>query len=291
MASNSLLFTRNANNGALTTERIRQLAPAVFSTTHAENLTSRYVPMHTSELLPVLADYGYEPVQAAQKRSRKQSSEHAGHMLAFAKRDDIFTDSTSYRPEIIVYNSHDGSGAVKLFAGLYRFICSNGIVAGEGYNVRVLHSRSITGFETMLRSIVDSLPSMLDNIQRLHDTKLTLDQAYTMAERSVQTRWDYLPRMSEQRIDPDNKLSGIYATERTVSDVLRVTRNEDNYADAFTVFNRIQEGVIRGNAFVKSFTEKNPDGTLRKARSLGSIKEHVRINSELWDIANEVAFA
>jgi hypothetical protein len=57
------------------------------------------------------------------------------------------------------------------------------------------------------------------------------------------------------------------------------------------VFNRIQEGVIRGNAFVRSFTEKNPDGTLRKARSLGSIKEHVRINSELWDIANEVAFA
>lgn len=291
MASNNLIFTRNANNGALTTERIRQLAPAVFSTTHADTLTSRYVPMHTSDLLPVLADYGYEPVQAAQKRSRKLSPEHAGHMLAFAKRDDIATEIGAYRPEIIVYNSHDGSGAVKLFAGLYRFICSNGIVAGEGYNVRVLHSRSMNGFETMLRSIVESLPSMLDNIQRLHDTKLTLDQAYTMAERSVQTRWNYLPRMSETLRDPDIKLSGVYATDTTIADVMRVTRNEDNYSDAFTVFNRIQEGVIRGNAFVKSFTEKQPEGTMRKARTLGSIKEHVRINSELWDIANEVAFA
>lgn len=286
MATNSLIFTRNANNGALTTERIRQLAPAVFSTTHSDKLTNRYVPMHTSDLLPVLSDYGYEPVQAAQKRSRKLSTEHAGHMLAFAKRDEIITDTTAYRPEIIVYNSHDGSGAVKLFAGLYRFICSNGIVAGEGFGVRVMHSKTLTGFETMLHNVIESLPSMMDKIERLHNTKLTVDQAFTMAERGVQTRWDFVPSWAEGQ-----RKSGVFATDRTVADVLRVTRNEDNYADAFTVFNRIQEGVIRGNAFVKSFTEKHQDGTMRKARTIGSIKEHVRINAELWDIAEEVAFA
>jgi len=59
--------------------------------------------------------------------------------------------------------------------------------------------------------------------------------------------------------------------------------------DAFTVFNRIQEGVIRGNAFVKSLNTTHPEGHMRKARNVSSIKEHVRINSELWDIADAIA--
>jgi hypothetical protein len=76
-----------------------------------------------------------------------------------------------------------------------------------------------------------------------------------------------------------------------VADVLRVSRYEDNYMDAFTVFNRIQEGVIRGNAFVKSLSDKHPNGVMRKARAVNSVKENIRINSELWNIAEDIAFA
>ena len=76
-----------------------------------------------------------------------------------------------------------------------------------------------------------------------------------------------------------------------MKDVLSVRRLEDNTYDAWTVFNRIQEGVVRGNAFVRSVTTKHPEGTMRKARSLTSIKEHVRINQELWNIADELVSA
>ena len=44
-----VIFSRNNDNGILTTDRIRQLAPSVFSTTKAEHLTERYVPLHTSD--------------------------------------------------------------------------------------------------------------------------------------------------------------------------------------------------------------------------------------------------
>jgi hypothetical protein len=57
------------------------------------------------------------------------------------------------------------------------------------------------------------------------------------------------------------------------------------------VFNRIQENVVRGNAFVKSFTEKAPLGAMRKARPISSASEAVRVNRELWNIADEVVFA
>lgn len=276
---NHVIFSRNANNGALSTERIAALAPAVYATTKANKLTDRYVSLHTSDIIPVLADYGYEPVQAAQKRSRiAGAADHASHMVAFAKPASS-DEAVGIRPEIILYNSHDGTGSVKLFAGCFRFICSNGIIAGEGFQSRVYHSKALNGFEDMLRKTVDTLPSLMERMERLRGIVLTIDDAYLLAERSVATRWDFF----------NGQAKGVYATDTTVGNVLKITRNEDKGMDAFTVFNRIQEGVIRGNAFVKSLNATHPEGHMRKARNVSSIKEHVRINSELWNIADTIA--
>ena len=277
--SNHVIFSRNVNNGPLSAERIKQLAPAVYSTTKAHRLTDRYVSLHTSDIMPVLADYGYEPVQAAQKRSRiAGAADHASHMVAFAKPASA-DEGTGIRPEIILYNSHDGTGSVKLFAGCFRFICSNGIIAGEGFQSRVYHSKALTGFEDMMKATVASLPSLMQRMERLRGITLTIDDAYDIAQRGVATRWDMF----------NEQTKGVFATQTTVSNVLQPQRLQDVGMDAFTVFNRIQEGVIRGNAFVKSLNATHPDGHMRKARNVSSIKEHVRINAELWNIADAVA--
>ena len=278
--SKHVIFSRNANNTALTTERIQQLSPAVFATTKHDRLTDRYVALHTSDLIPVMQDYGYAPVQAAQKRSRKVSAEHSAHMIAFARTIDTDFAQGDVRPEIILYNSHDGSSSVKLFAGAFRFICSNGIVAGDGFQNRMYHNTSaLSGFEDMLRNTVANLPAMMERINLLKSVQLSSATAYEMAKRSVATRWDMF----------DAQTKGVYAIDKTITDVLAINRNEDDHMDAFTVFNRIQESVIRGKAFVKSLTEATPYGSIRKARPINSVKENIRINGELWDIAEEMA--
>lgn len=279
-----VIFSRNANNSALTTERIQQLAPAAFSTTKSDKLTDRYVSLNTSDIIPVMQDYGYAPVQAAQKRSRKNDPAHSAHMLAFAKTWDIDFGTGDIRPEIILYNSHDGSGSVKLFAGCFRFICSNGIVAGDGFQSRIYHSKALNGFEEMLRNTVATLPTMMERLEKLRTVQLNPVKALLMAQRGVATRWDMLDEI-------DEPTKGVYATIQTAGDVLKVSRYEDMPMDAFTVFNRIQEGVIRGSAFVKSLSDKHPEGVMRKARPVNSVKENIRINSELWNIAEDIAFA
>lgn len=280
-----VIFSRNNDNGILTTDRIRQLAPSVFSTTKAEHLTDRYVPLHTSDLIPVLADYGYQPVQAAQKRSRSANPEHTMHMLAFSHVNHIGNVQTDLRSEIVLYNSHDGTGAVRLFAGAFRFICSNGIVAGDGFNSRTYHSRSaMAAFEEVLRNTIEGLPRMMDRIEAMRSIIIDRDQAYDMAVKAVSTRWDIVDN------DKADK-RGAYATTRTIADVLQAQRIDDTTNDAWTVFNRIQENIIRGNAFIKSVTdvEGNPYGTMRKARPIASIRQHQQINTDLWNIAEAVA--
>lgn len=287
----NILFSRNNNNSALTVEQIKNLAPAIYSDTKAENLSDRYVSLRSSDLIPIMQDYGYSPVQAIQKSSRKNSPhshEHNAHMISFARTSQADYDNCinpeEVRPEIILYNSHDGSSAVKLFAGCYRFICSNGIIAGEGFNARAYHNKAaIQGFEEMLKNTVETLPMLMQRIERLKNTQLNSEQAYEMARASAKVRWELYADLQ------DKETKGTYASEATIRDLLMASRQEDQSQDAFTVFNRIQEGVIRGKAFVKSITETNPEGNMRKARPVASVKENIRINSELWDIADGFA--
>lgn len=280
--SKHVVFSRAANNAALSNESIALLAPAVFAVTKHDRLTERYVPLHTSALIPVMRDYGYEPVQAAQKRSRDAgNAQHASHMLAFAKpQQDDSIDGV--RPEIILYNSHDGTNSVKLYAGAFRFICSNGIVAGEGFQSRLYHNKSaMIGFEDMLRNTVATLPTLMERIQRLRSVQFSSAYALEMAKRGLATRWEAHNGQTK---------TGAYSTGRTLDDALRITRHADDKMDAFTVFNRIQESVVRGNVFIKSITDKQPEGSMRKARPINSVKEGLRVNTELWNIAEEMVY-
>ena len=291
MSKQNLIFSRNANNGELGADRLRYLAPAIFADSVKDSLSPRYAQLRTADVLPVLADHGFVPVQAAQKRSRKTSMEHTQHMVAFAHRDSVPSvsgleayDADANRGEIILYNSHDGSGSIKLFAGAYRFICSNGIVAGDGYQSRLYHNQAnVNSFEHMLTNTVKRLPVLLERIEQMRSIQLTRDAQREMATQSALTRWKWTPEMIEDAV-----IKGSYATDTTVSSLLAVNRFADFQEDAWTVFNRIQENVIRGGAMIKSFTEKNPDGSIRKSRAVNSVAENVRVNRELWDIAENI---
>jgi hypothetical protein len=281
----SLIFSRAANNGILSTEAIAQRAPAVFADSKHDRLTDRYQSLRTADLMPILADYGYFPTQAAQKRSRKTMglSEHSAHLLAFSNAHDVDTAS-DIRPEIVLYNSHDGTSSVKLFAGAYRFICSNGIVAGEGFNATAYHSRkALSGFEDMLRNIVGNITPMMDKIEALRQRTLNEDERFELAKQAVMKRWS----LFDNTVSGATIKRGSYADDTTISNVLGLQRAEDAGIDAWTTFNRIQENVLRGNAFVKSVTGADGDTIIRqrKARPITNITEHVRINSELWDLA------
>ena len=291
MSKQNLIFSRSSTNGELSADRLRYLAPAIFANSVKDSLSPRYAQLRTADVLPVLADHGFVPVQAAQKRSRKTSMEHTQHMVAFAHRDSLPSvsgleayDADANRGEIILYNSHDGSGSIKLFAGAYRFICSNGIVAGDGFQSRLYHNQAnVNSFEHMLTNTVKRLPVLMERIEQMRIIQLSRDDCREMAQKAVTTRWNWEPVEVEDAV-----VRGSYASGCTVDSLLQVNRFADYQTDAWTVFNRIQENVIRGGALIKSFTEKNPDGSFRKSRAINSVAENVRVNRELWDIAEDV---
>lgn len=286
----SLIKSRNIDNSFMSEADIRSRAPAAFSVTKADHLTDRYQSLQTSSLLPLMADYGYFPVQAAQTRPRRLSdmlkahasgsdasvSEHRHHLISFARADDLMKTD---RPEVTLFNSHNGSGAVRLFAGIYRMICSNGIVIGNGTEARIYHSKSaMSGFEDMLRQVVKNVPEVLATMERMKGVVVSYEQARQMAENAVALRW--------KRYDGGDEKGSFYNND-TIIGALRAKRSEDYGLDLYTVFNVIQENVMRGNAFVKSVTTSEPHGIMRKARPVNSVKAHTDLNAKLWAAVKE----
>jgi len=274
-----LIYSRKADNTAMTPEQIIQRAPAVFADTKAEKLTDRYAQLKTADFIPIMADYGYLPTQAAQRKTRKNTNpEHSSHLLAFAKADDM-NGSGGVRSEVLLYNSHDGSSSVRLLAGAFRFVCTNGIVAGEGFNTRLHHTKnSINSFEDLLRSTVEKLPAVLELFEKMRSIKLDQEQKRSLAQKAVSLRWNYVDSVYEA-----DQETGIYADKWSIADALSTKRHQDVGDDFFTVWNRIQENVLRGNVFVKKVTDDH-EVRIRKSRPINSVKEHIRVNQGLFDL-------
>jgi hypothetical protein len=287
--SQSLIFSRKSDNGVLSYSDIARRAPSALTEYgHAEGLSSRYGEMSTLQALEVLSDYGWQPVQALQKKPRvKGNVIYSAHMLAFSNPNMPVIEGEG-RPEVILYNSHDGTSALKVFAGFYRFICSNGIIAGSGFAGNVRHTKNnALGFETMLVDTLDRVPALMGLIDRLKGIQLDREQSRILAHRAASLRWDDL--LAGDLHSPVK--AGVYFDTHTTNTILDPIRSSDTLPDAWTVFNRIQESVTRGKTVVASITKQGNDLRFkyRNARALGAVSELVRVNRGLWDIAREVA--
>ena len=281
-----LIHTQNGNASEIDLETIVDNCPAVLTGSKSPDVSDRYGFVSSIGAMQVLADYGFRPVKAIQRPSRKSELQpFAAHMLSFCHDNDLLTDAES-RPELIIYNSHDGKSSLKLFAGVFRFICSNGIIAGNGFDASMRHSnKTANGFEDLLKSQAKSLPNLMERIDSLQNTKLEHEQVLDFAYNATKLRWEI---ESEQNPTTDKPLRGSYATDYTIDTLLTPQRRDDFGQDAWSVFNVAQEKLIRGGSKVISHTAKTADngrGTIRKARGISSLPEIVRVNRQLWDLA------
>jgi len=262
-------------------------APAALWNVKGEQRGDNYAHIQTRQAIDILADHGYQVTQAAQVKSRKHSDAlYAKHLLALSNPDLKSEEGT---PLLILYNSGDGKSALRMYAGFYRYICSNGLVAGSGFEVKARHSRATaSNFEDMIKKTAENFPWMLAQIRQMKATTITKQREIALAQKAVELRWE---KFGYDHVDEYGEIKhGIYSTPMTVRGLINPTRAEDQPRNLWTSFNKIQEGLIRGGVKTLSVTKRNPGGTTRKARPMGNVKASLDVNRQLWDlVANQVA--
>ena len=101
-------------------------------------------------------------------------------------------------PRIILTNSHDGMQAFKFSVGIFRMVCSNGlVVADEKFSDFKIKHKGYTFAElrNVVNQAVTDLPSRVEVLNSMRNKILTNDEKNKLALDSMLIRagvtWDY----------------------------------------------------------------------------------------------------
>ncbi len=255
----------------LSNEQIASLAPAVMSTEHKAGLSEHYTQIPTIQVVEDMRKLGWEPVQAIGVKARKGgNSSIKKHLVKFRNEGVYMADQNgnvdSYI-EILLTNSHDGSSTFRFEIGIFRLVCSNGLVIKDkdlgslkirhqGYDFETLRS--------LIHTMVERLPDVVGRINRFNEIEISEETAGEFASKAAELRFG------------DN-LKNI-----DVNQLLAVERKEDAGMSMWAILNRVQEKLVNGG-----FNYQNDNGKTRKARALKNFTQNIEFNSGLWELADQ----
>jgi hypothetical protein len=259
----------------LSKDQVRAMAPVVFATEPTnKGVSEKYLHVNTETVMDDLAKLGWLPVTASQRRTkpRKDGSPtiRSKHMVSFQnpdlmikgkKGDDAF-------PRIIVTNSHDGLCSFQFRIGIYRLVCSNGlVVADEEFSAFSIKHKGYTfeELQTVVAQAVADLPNKVEVLNKMQVRMLTAEEQRQLA----------IDAMALRATNPNAEY-----TEASIEDVLAATRKEDEGDSLWLVFNRIQESIINGG-----YSAALRGSKVRKVKKIKSFERDLQVNQDLFKLA------
>ncbi len=252
----------------LQTPALMQSVPAAFAETPDTTRTGRrYQFISTARIVEALLEAGFTPTRAQQAGSRRGSAPiHARHMIRFSLIKNTLSLLDAI-PELILVNSHDGSGAYTLRAGLYRPLCTNGLVTpiGDFGLIHVAHRGNI------VHNVVDAALEIARGFEPLG--RVALRMATTMLAEAQ--RWDFAARALAIRYPNPAQHKPV-----TPDQLLLPRREADFGRSVWHTFNTVQENCVTGG-----LQGRSASGRLSRTRAVRAIRDDVRINVALWNHA------
>ncbi len=253
-------------------------------------VSERYGFASSREILSVFEGQGWQVESTGY--AKVKNAERAGfqkHLIWLTHPDfqDVPGLSINNRSQLRMcfLNSHDMTSSLQAFLGLMRTACLNQLLTGSIFRTfRAVHSRSIISkLNAGIKFVTDGIPELIDNVQRLQRTQLSLGQRMELARLVLPERFA--------------NVNGLISYDASV--VERAMRSQDTEQDAYTVSNRLQEYLIRGGvpySYNRNVYDKaNPDLVIGSkvvhthTRKVGSIATQIRFNEALFNGIKTVA--
>ena len=264
--------TTNFKASALNEETLRTRAPSIFASGPMAGVSAKYAFVPTAEILTGLRDLNWVPVEVEEQRIRQEARRGFQKHLIRLRLAEQMETLDEWNVELVVVNSHDAGCAYQLHAGIYRRICSNGLVVSDQVftALRFRHSGLLTGevVQASLR-LVEAMPHLGARIQRFRERLLEPRESLALAEQALLLRY---PTVARSPIAPET--------------LLQARRPEDEGADLWHATNRVQENLLRGGL---SDNRRDRRGKLRSVRALRGIDSKVTVNRRLWSLAEQLA--
>jgi len=268
-------FARNTrvirSDSPLAEDQMRQAAPSIFAEGKHASRSERYTYIPTIDVLRGLRKEGFEPLMVAQGQSRIEGkSAYTKHMIRMRYAGEVQTKPEAN--EIILINSHDGASSYQMLAGMFRFVCCNGLVVGDIVeDIRIPHKGNVQN------DVIEGAFRVLDDFERVDASAesmkaLTLepDEETAFATAALALRFG-------------DRSEGQPAAPITPAQLIEARRPEDLEHSLWATFQRVQENAMRGGQ-----PGRSTQGRRVRTRPVGSIDRNVSLNRALWVLAEEM---
>ena len=253
----------------LTHTQLYEQAPALFTEEPHYEVSDKYHFIPTIDVITKITEYGWHPVNVQEASVRDLDKEgYQRHLVRFRHFDDLLNPSEN-AVELLLFNSHDRTTAFSISAGIYRFVCANGLIIAdsvfESYKIKHIGERD-NDIASAIERIVNIKPVLEQKIHTFGSITLQKSEKRSFAKAAIPLRFE-----EHLEVDPD--------------DLIVSHREEDEKDDLYTVMNVVQENLLRGNI---SGTNKET-GRRFTSREITSIGKDVDVNQGLWNIAERIA--
>jgi hypothetical protein len=272
MSLNSHYPSRVLGPVAISDDEMHRLAPSVFASQPIAGVSERYSFLPTSSILTGMRQNGWVPVRALEQRIRTEARRgFQKHIVRFARFEHLQTwEKNQVRPEVVLLNSHDKSSAYQLHCGLFRLVCTNGLIVSDGTFQRISIKHSGFNPESVIEAslkILDAVPDIMNKVRLFQDRILTDGERLAFATGAAAHRWEDFTKAPV-----------------TPAMLLGPRRYGDGAKDLWTTLNCVQENIIRGGQSDRS--RRRPDGSrMPKTRAIKGIDEDMKLNKALWEMA------
>src|SRR5258708_5480377 len=268
--SNNLFKARGTL--AISDEELHQLAPSIFASQPIEGVSDRYSFLPTSSILKGMRDNAWVPVRAEQQSVRTEARRgFQKHLIRFARVEHLDTwEKNQVRPEVVLLNSHDKSSAYQLHCGLFRLVCSNGMVVSDAVFHRISIKHSGFNPDSVIEAsfkVLGAVPDIMNNVQLFQDRILTDAERLVLATGAATYPCDKPTKA------PVN-----------ASMLLNPRRYGDGAKDLWTPLNTNQQNI--NHADHRDYSRRRSDGSrMPKSRAIKGIDEDMKLNKALWQMA------
>lgn len=252
---------------ALTPSVMMERAPAMFA--ESNHMSNRYIQVNTSEVVAWLHDSGFAPVNVRQDRARSRDPMAVRHEVILRHEGNLSQKKVGeVIPQITLINSHNGRTKLRMYMGMYRLVCLNGLVVGSNTcHYEAVHVSNIRAEIGMFATEAsDNLSRAVGVIDSWRKIGLSASRQTEFAKQAAVLRFG----SKSEAYDP--------------AVLLTVRRTEDDGGSLWQTFNRLQENLTVGGLIGVSAS-----GRAIQSRKLEAIEASVRFNRGIWDLAESFA--
>ena len=256
----------------LTDVQLRDAAPSIFSETPIEGVSDKYAFVPTYSVLDTFRNAGYYPIMASESKVRNQENlGYQKHIIQFRSLDNLLRpNAVDEYADIVLTNSHNRTSSFKVDLAYWRLVCGNMLIVPSQTFVSnsIIHS----GFQKKkiihaIDEVTHYIPTVDEEIDVFKQIQLSAREQRSLANAAIDLRFD----TQKHDIHPD--------------ELLTIHRYEDGDSSLWTIFNRIQEAIIRGGIKGKNIET----GRNFTSKAIKAIDANFSLNKELWETVKTMA--